>query len=248
MENLEANDNSFPCRLYDDLTLASANSIRVLDVLPAKRDDEVRTTLRVVSLDSDPVYEALSYTWGKPDDQKAIKVNDDYDLPVTNNLFRALRNLRDDSETRTLWVDAICINQADVDECNRQVNLVGLIYQTAVCVDIWLGEHRPSFTKTLKLAAFCFCELFEYDTWNDFCNTIRQDPIAIDDAMKALHRNGIVVLGQFKNTFKRNAHTYALDRDEYYFRTEQRPMESKYRFVPAILAFVSLDHWLLVCF
>jgi hypothetical protein len=38
-----------------------------------------------------------------------------------------------------LWIDAICINQAHVQERNHQVNMMKLIYAQAAKVDIWLG-------------------------------------------------------------------------------------------------------------
>jgi Heterokaryon incompatibility protein (HET) len=42
---------------------------------------------------------------------------------------------------RHLWVDAICINQADPEEKSYQVGLMGKIYQLAKFVVIWLGEQ-----------------------------------------------------------------------------------------------------------
>jgi hypothetical protein len=37
------------------------------------------------------------------------------------------------------WVDAICINQEDVLERDRQVSQMGTIYRDADCVHVWLG-------------------------------------------------------------------------------------------------------------
>ena len=39
----------------------------------------------------------------------------------------------------TIWVDAICINQADAREREAQVQLMGQIFQFATSVYIWLG-------------------------------------------------------------------------------------------------------------
>jgi hypothetical protein len=61
---------------------------------------------------------------------------------VTYNLDIALRNLRDAQSRRILWIDALCINQADVDERNRQVFLMSRIYSTAKHILVWLGEAR----------------------------------------------------------------------------------------------------------
>ncbi|KAE9367276.1 HET-domain-containing protein, partial [Stipitochalara longipes BDJ] len=83
-------------------------------------------------------YEALSYTWGKPEDVKEIELNG-YPVKIRENLWSALVNLRDAREERVLWVDAICINQPDVDERNRQVQLMAHIYSRAKEVIVWLG-------------------------------------------------------------------------------------------------------------
>ncbi len=63
-------------------------------------------------------------------------------LPVTANLAAALRQLRgtEVSPVRSLWwIDALCINQADVAERNAQVALMRRIYASATRVQVWLG-------------------------------------------------------------------------------------------------------------
>ena len=82
-----------------------------------------------------PSYEALSYTWGTSDNQEYIYVTDLADplrtpscLRIRANLASALRHLRYPDWQRTLWVDAISINQADIDERGRQVKRMSQIY------------------------------------------------------------------------------------------------------------------------
>lgn len=41
-----------------------------------------------------------------------------------------------------LWIDAICINQADLDERNGQVRIMPEIYSKASCVIVWLGHDK----------------------------------------------------------------------------------------------------------
>lgn len=45
---------------------------------------------------------------------------------------------------RELWVDAVCINQADLKERSPQVLLMSTIYSSARCVNIWLGTPITS--------------------------------------------------------------------------------------------------------
>lgn len=82
---------------------------RLITLLPSTlTDDDVNVELKEVDLGTQPVYEALSYTWGDVTQKVAIKC-DGRDLFVTSNCELALRELRQKEESRTLWVDAICI-------------------------------------------------------------------------------------------------------------------------------------------
>ena len=64
-------------------------------------------------------YEALSYCWGGMELLEFVRI-DGKVLQITRNLYWALRNLRSASIDRILWVDAICIDQADTDERRHQ--------------------------------------------------------------------------------------------------------------------------------
>jgi hypothetical protein len=134
--------------IYDALNPSTAE-IRLLD-LRISEDNDVQCELVTTTLDQAPNYEALSYTWGSQDDKLAITVCNQ-SLEVTRNLYVALQHLKQKRslpETarlrshRRLWVDAICINQDDIDERNQQVRLMWSIYSKAARVLVWLGEER----------------------------------------------------------------------------------------------------------
>lgn len=40
-----------------------------------------------------------------------------------------------------IWIDAICINQRDIEERNQQVSIMGEIYTKSVATWVWLGER-----------------------------------------------------------------------------------------------------------
>ncbi|KAH0545316.1 hypothetical protein FGG08_000615 [Glutinoglossum americanum] len=61
-------------------------------------------------------------------------------LAVTSNLVAALQKMRNESWFRYLWIDAICINQGDVQERIDQVSIMRSIYEQARQTLIWLGE------------------------------------------------------------------------------------------------------------
>ena len=71
-------------------------------------------------------YEALSYVWGSISKWERIFIQD-MTVSVTPSLAQALRNLRLPDAPRVLWIDSICINQADMVEKNSQVRLMPLI-------------------------------------------------------------------------------------------------------------------------
>ena len=59
---------------------------------------------------------------------------------VQENLYQCLRYLRSSVEPLYLWIDAICINQQDLDEKNHQVRQMASIYQRSHETILWLGQ------------------------------------------------------------------------------------------------------------
>ena len=115
--------------------------IRLLDLLPGTREDEIRCKIRVVSLNQHPDYEALSYVWGGRTEEKGIEVSGQR-VFVTRNLYDGLQRLRYPETKRTFWIDQICINQWDMKEKAHQVALMRDIYkQCSKCVT-WMGEFE----------------------------------------------------------------------------------------------------------
>lgn len=120
-----------------------ASSIRLAILQPGDRKSPVKVTLKTATFISRPKYKALSYTWGSPDVTKVIKLNGQT-FKARNNLWDALVHLRDEFEERTLWIDAICIDQSNVHERNQQVSLMSYIYTRAEKVVVWLGSVKPN--------------------------------------------------------------------------------------------------------
>jgi hypothetical protein len=131
--------------------------IRILQLQPGCWTDRVSCTLKVVPLyDKQLEYEALSYVWGSKANPVEISL-EDHIVPVTNNLFKVLRRLRRATEIRTLWVDALCINQSDTIEKAEQVTVMAAIYKCSTLVWIWLDDYEsepstPRDTQTVEEA------------------------------------------------------------------------------------------------
>lgn len=128
---------------YDRDLDASRQDIRLIDLKPGFYDDIVDISIRTVSLAENPRFNALSYVWGDAAQQVPIRLGG-IEISVTKNLEVALRHLRYHQgrsvEDMPLWVDAICINQANIDERNHEVKRMKDIYGRASRVLIWLGE------------------------------------------------------------------------------------------------------------
>lgn len=170
---------------YPYMSLPSNSSIRVISVLPSaapaisiEEDTKIpiQCTMKVIDLDTQPDYEALSYTWSDPlvfyrneDDIVAPDewykpsydiICDGHPVSVTANLFAALlarrtmatklaapdgdfwaKQMEEMGYPRQehVWIDAICINQADLAEREGQVSIMARIYSQAAVVNAWLG-------------------------------------------------------------------------------------------------------------
>jgi len=135
--------------LYQALQRGSGE-FRVLDLHPGPFQSNISCSIRKISLETKPQYEALSYTWGNPRHLKWISIGE-FDHPITASLELALQYLRNQNSARTLWADAICINQMDPEERSHQVEQMRAIYQSASTVLVWLGPHRDASEFALKV-------------------------------------------------------------------------------------------------
>jgi Heterokaryon incompatibility protein (HET) len=144
--------------VYRYSPLESSDSIRLLQVenVPstAKGRGPIRCWIRHFSLSNAPPYRALSYAWGpNSSSTKKIFLNGKI-VQVRRNLWEALAHIQFacfDFRTREkedvfaeenstwVWIDALCIDQRNVEERNHQVGVMGRIYGGATEVLVWLG-------------------------------------------------------------------------------------------------------------
>ncbi|KAL8747764.1 MAG: hypothetical protein Q9190_000422 [Brigantiaea leucoxantha] len=148
---MASNNEKLPAKFNYD-RLSQPLEIRLLQLHPSQTfDADVHCTIHHALLNDRPSYEALSYTWGDPGKRSRIECNGAGTLSTTMNLDSALRHLRLPDSSRALWVDAVCINQEDLDERSRQVLLMRDIYAQAEQVVAWLGEEDPSDIDAMAL-------------------------------------------------------------------------------------------------
>lgn len=145
---------------YEYSALPTASSIRLVSLAtPADCEGPVLfLSMRTVDLNTQPVYDALSYTWGNPisvfrtqqecadaaaeAQELQMVLCDDRVMHIRRNLFDFLHSWKkmlaaasqndhdrikearaaDLMPPTELWIDALSINQEDVDEKSSQVS------------------------------------------------------------------------------------------------------------------------------
>lgn len=132
----------------------SPTQIRLLRLFPSVDEDApLQTELFSFSFleagkDVHP-YHALSYVWGGNDKPRFMLISG-HEMSITENLYWALIRLRHPLMERTLWIDAICINQGDDREKERQIRIMAYIYAQASCVIVWLGKEGDNSDRALE--------------------------------------------------------------------------------------------------
>ncbi|MCJ1400343.1 hypothetical protein MMC11_003548 [Xylographa trunciseda] len=135
--------------------LASKDSIRLLRLMPASKDEQELLVCELVHfpLSDAPSYEMISHISENPPAYQNIQVNSNL-FPVGSNLLSALKHFVQ-ARPRLLWVDTISINQADDQETKVQFALMPTIISNARRVLIWLGMS----TRDTKRSFMCLKEL-----------------------------------------------------------------------------------------
>jgi Heterokaryon incompatibility protein (HET) len=106
-----------------------------------------------VSLQAELKFLALSYVWGDAT-QKFPILLDGRVFYVTLSLLEALKRLQHADYTVPIWIDAICINQADNQEKRQQVQRMGDIYRSAQLVIDMLGPGAGNSNTAMKALSF----------------------------------------------------------------------------------------------
>ncbi|KAI3316589.1 hypothetical protein HD806DRAFT_423915 [Xylariaceae sp. AK1471] len=115
------------------------SEFRLLILQPAPPTAPLVVNLVSVSITDPPEYDGISYVWGDLHDVVSITC-DGISTNITTSLHWALVRVRLLDRPRVVWADALCINQNDTQERNRQVTLMGHIYAKARFVLACMGQ------------------------------------------------------------------------------------------------------------
>ncbi|PVH88545.1 HET-domain-containing protein [Cadophora sp. DSE1049] len=136
---------------YDVLRNEPAE-FRLVTIHSGSSPSPISASLGTYPLKHAPPYEALSYVWGPFDDEDPdLILLDEHGFVVTSNLLWALYSLRRKDADRVLWIDAICIDQDDLEERSSQVQLMRDIYKASTGTVVWLGDELPFTNRTFDL-------------------------------------------------------------------------------------------------
>ncbi|KAM0705325.1 hypothetical protein Q7P35_008115 [Cladosporium inversicolor] len=131
------------------------DELRLMKVLLGSEDELVRCETQIVPMSSSKEYFAVSYAWGPPIAEHAIKL-DGREHMLPTNLWHFLKTWRSrmmpsshetlqqtferwETCTYWLWVDALCIDQPNAQERMHQVGIMSRIFGGAEEVLVWLG-------------------------------------------------------------------------------------------------------------
>ncbi|MCJ1328320.1 hypothetical protein MMC10_004996 [Thelotrema lepadinum] len=167
--------------------------VRLLVVEPSATI-QARIVCRLIhtTLTETPEYETLSYVWGDPEENVEILLQG-VRFSIRKNLYRALRRLRLSNQSRTLWVDAICIDQKNVNERSQQVAIMRHIYQSATKVMVWVGEEADDSRLIFQ----------HVKKWTTYCEDYRTGRTKRNDAFGEAHINPPTYSGRTYDAFKK---------------------------------------------
>ena len=119
-------------------------AIRLFTLFPGESHEELRGLICTVPFSQAGSYKALSYTWGPPAQVSHKVLTPEGCISIRESLCSSLVRLRPKDNTLILWVDAICINQADNKEKAKQIRLLPEIFQKATNTLAFLGSDERS--------------------------------------------------------------------------------------------------------
>ena len=145
----------------------------------------MRCTIGEFSLNECPPFEALSYEWGPAEPRHILIVDETHGVWIRRNLAVALMLLRWRNVDRHIWIDAVCINQGDLEERASQVQRMHRIYSSATEVIMFLGLDKGEIFEIFKAIA----EIRQHfvQTFQPFLN-VRED---VSASLDARHRGEI---------------------------------------------------------
>ena len=126
---------------YRDL---EKKAVRLFILFPGKAKEQLRGMICTLPFSEAGSYKTLSYTWGPAAQALHKVVTPEGYITIRESLHSALVRLRPEKDTMVVWIDAICINQADKKEKAKQIRLLPEIFQKTANTLAFLGSDERS--------------------------------------------------------------------------------------------------------
>ena len=142
-----------PSSSYDNIVDSSGpECIRLIRLQRAGPRRGIDFELKTFAVQDCPDYYALSYAWSAVVADCAILCSGQR-LCISSDLLRGLNELEclPQFANEWLWVDQICIDQANMKEKSHQVKLMSKIYSHAMSTVVWLGPSDEPHADGFKL-------------------------------------------------------------------------------------------------
>ena len=155
---LESSKNDL-VSIYKPLLAKELRLLTLISTPSGQQDEPIYVSLKTYNIDNSPPYLALSYCWGESGASASIYV-DGSELIATRNLYRVfhyLKIIQGLEKADHWWIDAVCINQLDLEERKAQVLMMRDIFSSAARVVIWLGEPDADERNPLEYVENLMC-------------------------------------------------------------------------------------------
>ncbi|KAK7909001.1 Heterokaryon incompatibility protein 6- OR allele [Apiospora marii] len=97
-------------------------------------------------------FDAISWCWGDTGAMEAKNITvKGRNLAVSESAHDVLLELCIAQKKRRVWIDAVCINQADMDERSQQVAMMRSIYERSAMTLVWLGRDNGTAQKSMQM-------------------------------------------------------------------------------------------------
>ncbi|KAI1751529.1 heterokaryon incompatibility protein-domain-containing protein [Xylaria castorea] len=97
-------------------------------------------------------FEAVSWCWGAASSTMRTQITvDGHRLSIPANAYEVILELCVPQKKKRVWIDAICINQDDIDERSQQVAMMEAIYRKASMTLVWLGKDNGTTKDAMNM-------------------------------------------------------------------------------------------------
>lgn len=131
------------------MALGPSMNIRLVEIQRDGPTAKMSCKLHVVPLAEKSRYVALSYVWGDASSTQEMML-DGKPILIRQNLRNFLHEARDTGFEKLLWIDALSIDQDNIQERNHQVAMMGDIYSSATFVLVWFGLGSDTMGRAMS--------------------------------------------------------------------------------------------------